>query len=574
MRGGARSSRKNRSSGTLRERLTARAASPISRVPSDTIARRTAARRAELRFKKKALDPAVAQAILRKQRDHLQAIHETVMDAIITIDGRGIIQSTNPAAMRIFGYTACEMIGKNVSMLMPPPYRAKHTSYISRFLRTGEARIIGVGREAFAVRKNGSIFPVDISVGREDGQRIFTGVIRDITERKNAEEQLRVAERLASVGSLAAGLGHDMNNVLLPVRAHLSALMASAKSRSGASADVTHIEQVREGVAYLQHLADGLHFLTTESDSSKRSKVATKNGADLHNWWEHVGVFLSKSVPRNVRVLASFPQNLPHVAIAPHDLTQAVLNLLVNAGEAIVKKKGQARSSGLIRLGADISHDGSDAKSGFVHIHVQDNGIGMSEEVRRRAFEMFFTTKPRGLGTGLGLPIVGRIAMSVGGTVRIESVPNVGSTVTLILPIARTHSSARPRMSAAISVRDARTRGMLQHLLEACHIATRTGFGPGKSNIWIVEPDPGIFDRVRDWQQAAVAARKSPRQVVLVGAVSQRELRRWETLHPVLVERPDDLDMMRQAVRRVAASRCCDKGLTTEKQHVTCDAEE
>ena len=139
-----------------------------------------------------------------------------------------------------------------------------------------EKRIIGIGREVQARRKDGTVFPVDLAVSEVEPARLFTGIIRDISDRKLAEARLRESDRMASIGALAAGLGHDMNNVLLPVRAHLNALKAAADGRS---TDREHLERIQRGVAYLQQLADGLHFLAMDPD-----KVEDAGGVPIYTY--------------------------------------------------------------------------------------------------------------------------------------------------------------------------------------------------------------------------------------------------------------------------------------------------
>ncbi len=220
-----------------------------------------------------------AEKQLKESHDHLTAILETVVDALVTIDAKGIILSVNAATEKMFGYTAAELIGKNVSILMPAPYRDEHNTYIERFLRTGVPKIIGVGREAVALRKDGTQFPIDLSIGREDDRNVFTGAIRDISARKHAEFQLRQSERLAAIGTLAAGLGHDMNNMLLPVRAHLNVLIAERSALSGRAGQ--SIDAIVSSVSYLQQLTDALQYLATDLESDGAHGATT----DLCVWW-------------------------------------------------------------------------------------------------------------------------------------------------------------------------------------------------------------------------------------------------------------------------------------------------
>ncbi|MBL8735380.1 MAG: PAS domain S-box protein, partial [Planctomycetes bacterium] len=155
-----------------------------------------------------------AEANAARHAARWQAIVDTATEGIVTIDEAARIETFNGAAERLFGYTAAEVLGRNVSLLMPAPYQQEHDGYMQRYLRTGERRIIGIGREVLGRRKDGSEFPIDLSVGEgdKDGRRFFTAVIRDITERKEMQTKLAQAERLAAAGELAAGVAHEINN--------------------------------------------------------------------------------------------------------------------------------------------------------------------------------------------------------------------------------------------------------------------------------------------------------------------------------------------------------------------------
>jgi hypothetical protein len=349
--------------------------------------------------------------------ESLRAVLDTAAEAIVTIDRSGTIQSFNRAAEEIFGYSAEEVIGTSVGKLMPSPYRETHASYIERYLETGEPRIIGTGREVVAVREDGSKFPAELSVSRVGDTELFSGIVRDMSERRAAEERLRNAERLTMIGTLAAGLGHDMNNLLLPMRMRLD-LLDQLELPDIASEQV---ESIRKLTLYLQDLAEGLHHLALDPEDSS----ATDGSTDLKKWWGHVQALLVRSVPDNVGFTSCIPAHLPPVAVAPHRLTQAVLNLLVNAGKAV------SGADGGVRLWAELEPGGD-----VVRVCVSDNGVGMSEAVRRRAVEPFFTTKTRGLGTGMGLTLVDGVVRGAGGYLEIESIEGEGTTVSMRFPVS------------------------------------------------------------------------------------------------------------------------------------------
>jgi PAS domain S-box-containing protein len=345
-------------------------------------------------------------------------------------------------------------------------------------------------------------------------------------------ERLQMADRLASIGTLAAGLGHDMNNVLLPVRAHLNALLARGASRLPAAAR-RHVEAVRKSAAYLQQLADGLHYLATNPGMEEGSGEAT----DLWQWWSRAGPMISKAVPKHVRVRVSIPRGLPPVGVSAAGLTQAVLNLVVNAGEAI--PAARKRVQGYVRIEA------AEAR-GMVRLSVADNGTGMTEEVRRRAFEMFFSTKPRGLGTGLGLPLVRKVVESAGGSLAVDSAEGRGTTITLVLPPAR-QGRAAGRAVAVVTAADGRAGALARQLLEASGAAARLAGEPGDADVWIAEPAPGLLPAGAAWR-----ARRPNGRLILLGEAA-RDGAAWRALRPETTVPPGDLGALREAIGRALA---------------------
>ena len=232
-------------------------------------------------------------------------------------------------------------------------------------------------------------------------------------ELQASHERLRLAERLASVGTLAAGLGHDMNNVLFPVLCRLDALDAAGLGDQAAE----EVAQVRQSIEYLQQLSDGLRLLVLDPDDQDASRHTT----DLRSWADEVAPLFRAAMPRDATLEFELPEDAPPIAVAPHRLTQAVYNLVVNAGEAI-------SGHGTVRIRAEARDEGR-----VVRVSVTDNGNGMTAEVAGRALEPFFTTKKRHLSTGLGLALVHGVAGSAGGSVDIDSSLGVGTTVALNL---------------------------------------------------------------------------------------------------------------------------------------------
>lgn len=364
---------------------------------------------------------------------------------------------------------------------------------------------------------------------RENGR--LRGVIAEQSSALRVSHRRQdIRDRLASIGALAAGLGHDMNNVLLPVRAHLEA----ASTLEMVPALRRHIESVQSSVTYLQQLADGLHYLLLDPEKESAEPAAT----DLRVWWSQAGSLLTKAVPKHVEFTFSLPSGLPQVGLSAHSLTQVVLNLVVNAGEAI--PVNWKRGRGYVRIWAETTECGEQ-----VRLAVIDNGRGMTEEVQRSAFSMFYTTKPRGMGTGLGLSLVARVVDHAHGSVHVESRLGKGTTVSVLLPVAVHKASALERRVAVVTLKDERAADLVCHLLGVAGVRVEARSSPGDANIWVVEPTKGNVESAMAWRTLR------PRGVlVLLGKPGPGSGRGWRSLRPVTIESPNDLNEVRAAVGR------------------------
>ncbi len=263
-------------------------------------------------------------------------------------------------------------------------------------------------------------------------------------ELRESNERMRLVERMAALGSLSAGLGHDMGNLLMPVRVRLDALAQAGLSPECAE----HVRVIRSSVEYLQRLSNGLRLLALDP-SYKGSNERT----ELLAWWRDAEPLLKNALPRGITLESQLPQTERWVAISRASLTQAVFNLVQNAGNAM-----RRRGIGLVIFWTRAEDD-------VVQIGVSDNGPGMSEEVKRRCVEPYFTTKARGISTGLGLSLVYKLVSEIGGTMIVESVEGEGSTFILNLPRAKlpmqTEKSDGQRPLVVVSLADARIRAFV-----------------------------------------------------------------------------------------------------------------
>jgi len=391
-----------------------------------------------------------AQVEIAAREAHLRSILDTVPEAMIVIDAAGSVTSFSAAAAQLFGYRPEEVVGQNVKMLMPEPYRGEHDGYIGHYLRTGEARIIGYGRVVKGLTKDGAIFPMELAVGeaRSDGQRIFTGFIRDLTSRQKMEEELRQSQKMEAIGQLTGGLAHDFNNLLTVITGNLEMLEMSLKDSNQ-----------RELLKDAQDAAQDGAKLTGQLLAFGRRQPLNPKPTDLapliSNFSELLRRTLGESIELHIRVTGS--GNLC-VVDAPQ-LQNALLNLAINARDAMPRGGKLTIDISRTRLDVDYAQMYPDIRTGrYVLVAVTDTGSGMSEEVRQRAFEPFFTTKPTGAGTGLGLSMVYGFVKQSGGNIQIYSELEQGTSVRIFLPLAESVPTSEELAPGAGDI-DAMPRG-------------------------------------------------------------------------------------------------------------------
>jgi len=345
-----------------------------------------------------------AASALRDSAERLRAILETAVEGIITIDEHGIIESFNPAAERIFGYRAKEVIGKNVSVLMPSPHREQHDNYLGNYLHTGHAKIIGIGREIVARRKNGTVFPMDLSVSevRLADRRLFTGFIRDITERKRLEKEiLEISEReQRRIGhDLHDGLCQHLAGIELMSQVLEQKLARRSKAAAARASDIA--KNVREAIGHTRLLARGLSPVTLESEGLMSALQE-----------------LALSTEKIFRVTCRFDCD-PPVLVSDFP---AATHLFRLAQEAVSNalKHGQAKRI-LIRLKVERVQ---------MILSVIDNGSGFPPQ------------RPK--SKGMGLRIMQSRAGMIGGTLAIERNAAGGTSVTVRTPNVVRQKTSNP----------------------------------------------------------------------------------------------------------------------------------
>jgi two-component system sensor kinase FixL len=340
-----------------------------------------------------------------------RAIVDSAVDGIIVIDAHGRIEAFNHAAERLFGYAPGEVLGRNVNMLMPSPYREEHDSYLSRYLATGRARIIGGGREVQGLRKDGTTFPLHLSVGEItiQGERKFTGILHDLTSRVQIEARLREQEALAKLGEMAAVIAHEVKNPLAGIRGAIQ-VFGGRMMQEGINAQIL-TEIVARSDALDRMMKDLLLF--ARPPKPKRTPV------DLVPL-VHTTARLLGEDPALRDVDVAIEGTAPPVS-ADGDMLRVVFqNLLINSAHAMQGK-------GRIRV--VVEPIDSTCQIAFI-----DGGPGIPLEIREKIFTPFFTTKAR--GSGLGLPTVKRFVEAHDGQISIDCPPAGGTTIVIRLPTA------------------------------------------------------------------------------------------------------------------------------------------
>lgn len=352
---------------------------------------------------------AVVRGQVRHSHNRLQSIVKTAVDGIVTIDTAGTVIDFNEAAERLFGYRADEVIGRNVNMLMPEPYRTEHDAYVERYLRTNEPHIIGIGREVVGRRKNGTTFPMDLAVSEFEVEdtRQFTGIVRDITERKTLErERARLISQLedknAELERFTYTVSHDLKSPLITIKGFLGMLESDAKSGN--------IERMRQDMDRIGKAADKMKELLDEVlQLSRIGRVA--NPSEEMPFSEVVeevlGLLDGPLRQRGIEVVVQ--PDLPTIYGDRVRMREVVQNLIENA----IKFMGP-QDQPRIEIG-------SAKRDGELAYYVRDNGVGIDPRYARKVFDLFDQLDPSQPGSGVGLALVKRIVEVHGGRAWVES---------------------------------------------------------------------------------------------------------------------------------------------------------
>jgi len=368
----------------------------------------------------------MTEKITFDERD-FKAILDGMVDGVITINQKGIVLTFNKTAETIFGYDSEEIIGKNVSLLMPEPQKSAHDSYLNNHINTGENHIIGIGRDVTALRKSGETFAMRLSVieypAKIQGDRWFIGSCRDITLQKQQEEQLKRSLKMDAIGKLTSGIAHDYNNII-GVISGFSELLAKRAEKH---------PEFHEYINHIRKAADRASNLTSQLLSITRKRKDDEEETDINSLLENNKEVIAKSLTSSIKLYITTDKELWPVFVEKGRLEDTILNLSINAMHAMPEGGELGMTTSNYEINSVDSQVLQITPGDYVKLAVSDTGIGMTEEIVCRIFEPFYSTKGES-GTGLGLSQVFNFIDKSKGSIKVYSEPGHGTCFSIYLP--------------------------------------------------------------------------------------------------------------------------------------------
>jgi PAS domain S-box-containing protein len=369
-----------------------------------------------------------AEAALRESEARKAAVLEAAPDCIVAVDSSGNITEFNPAAERTFGHRREDVIGKTMMpILIPPALREAHSAGVMRFKATGQSTYLGRPMERVAMRADGTEFPVELAVVplTAPGVTGFVGVIHDITERKRLQAQFLQAQKMESVGRLAAGVAHDFNNLLSVILGWTGIALE----------DLPAEHPIRPSLEAVLSAGQGAAKLTRQLLSFSRQQLVQPTLFNVNDLVVEMDNMLRRLIREDIELVIRTDPELGAVKMDRGQLEQVLMNLMVNARDAMPQAGMLTiETANIVLDAAHPQRDADMAPGEYVMVTVNDSGTGMSEEVKTHLFEPFFTTKAPGTGTGLGLATSYGIVKQAGGHIVVCSEEGVGTTMKIYLP--------------------------------------------------------------------------------------------------------------------------------------------
>ena len=371
-------------------------------------------------------DSTAAIAAAREREKRLRSMTQTAPDAIVVIDESGVIDTVNPATERLFGYSRAELVGENVKILMPSPYREAHDAHLARYRETGEKRVIGIGRVVVGRRKDGTTFPARLAIGEIalDQGRLFTGFIHDITEREHIQrragvlqQELMHASRLSAMGEMASGIAHELNQPLTAIMNYARAARRHLDRSEPDPAPIADlVDKAGQQAERAAEIIKRLRRFIRQDESERRLEPIN---AVVE---EAAALALIGASDHHIELIFDLNDSLPPVLIDRIEVQQVVLNILRNAIEAF-------EGPGDRKIRVSTGTVGSEK----VRVDIRDNGPGLAPEIADDPFRPFQTTKEDGLG--IGLAISRTIIDAHGGRLWAKNLPEGGAAFCFSLPV-------------------------------------------------------------------------------------------------------------------------------------------
>jgi PAS domain S-box-containing protein len=389
------------------------------------------------------------------KRDALlfMALLDAMPDAVLVSDADGVIARANPAVGRLFGHDPAQLVGQSVDILMPQALADRHDGFMQRYLDTGQARILGRGRAVEGLRRDGTAFPLHVSLGKteQDGQTYFIAILHDLSHRKAAEDALARSARVDAIGQMTSGISHDFSNILTVIIGNLELLEARIEGE--------------DNKAILSDAVEAAHLgaeLTAGISAFARTTITHCDPTDVNEACDAATALIQRTFDPQHKIIFERSDPLPIVLADTTQLQSALINIALNARDAMPDGgKLIIRTETVLIDDSYMAQELDVAQGHYVRISVTDTGVGMGPDTQQKAFEPFFTTKPIGRGTGLGLAMVYGFVRRCGGHVAIYSEIGLGTTGALYFPILGEAPAIRQTAGESIAGHAARGQSVL-----------------------------------------------------------------------------------------------------------------